>query len=119
MTSSPEYVREPDSAKASKVWAAMAEMFGNTFLTQYGEKPPSVWVLQVNQLRDDEIRNGLNNLAEANLSFPPNLSQFVSACKKAQPSQTGYWGSMPKLEDLRTTGHMSYAEWKQKNVHET
>lgn len=91
----------------------MAEMFGNSFLTQYGSEPPSVWVAQIEMLQDHEIRSGLNDIAGSNLSFPPNLSQFISSCKKLQPSKAGYWGA-PRIEDQRKSGRMPYREWLQR-----
>ena len=90
----------------------MAEMFGNTFLMQFGESPPSVWMAQVERLTDEEIRRGLTSIAEADMKFPPNLSQFVAACKRIPPVR--HLG-VKQIEDQRPSGRMSYADWKKQN----
>ena len=115
MTGSQGSAKKPESARAVKVWTAMAEMFGNTFLNQFGEDPPSVWMAQIERLGDNEVRNGLNNIAAANLAFPPNLSQFIAACKKPKPEKAGYWDAPKQIEDQRPKGRMSFAEWKEQN----
>ncbi len=101
-----------DLTRAKRVWTAMAEMFGNPFLTQFGELPPSVWIAQVERLTDDEIRRGLNNLADEEMRFPPNLTQFVAACKRLPPVR--HLG-VPQIEDQRPSGRMSFADWKKQN----
>ena len=112
MTSSKSYEPPQESKRAAKVWTAMAEMFGNSFFMQFGESPPSVWMAQVEKLSDDEVRRGLTNIAEADMRFPPNLTQFIAACKRLPPvRQLG----VPQIEDKRPPGRMSYAEWKRKN----
>ncbi len=90
----------------------MAEMFGNMFLMQFGESPPSVWMAQVEKLTDEEIRRGLTNIAGDNLKFPPNLSQFIAACKRLPPVRKL---GVPVIEDKRPPGRMPFAEWKKKN----
>lgn len=88
-------------------------MFGNGFLRENGDEPPMLWKQAVWRLTDEQIRNGLGNLGNDDLSFPPNLSQFVAACKRPAP-KIPYWNA-PKLEDQRKPGRMPFAEWKQRN----
>lgn len=86
-------------------------MFGNSFLNQFGARPPSVWVAQVEKLSDEELRRGLQNIADTEDRFSPNLTQFVAACKRLPPVR--YLG-VPAIEDNRPPGRMSYADWKAK-----
>lgn len=90
-------------------------MFSKAFLRENGDEPPSLWKQAIWKLTDDEIINGLANLANDDLSFPPNLSQFVSACRRERDiAKPPYWDA-PKLEDKRESGRMSLAEWKKQN----
>jgi len=68
-----------------KAWVALAEMFGKAFYREMGTEPPPTWVNTIARLTDDQLVRGLKNLAEDNLSFPPNISQFVSACGRTPP----------------------------------
>ena len=92
---------------------------------EHGETPGRLWVEAINRLSDDEVKRGLMNLASDGLAFPPNLGQFVAACKHVKElqgwsnsHQRATWGvknhNMTLLEDHRSSGKMSYAEWKKK-----
>jgi len=110
--STSESRKEPDLARASKVWAQLAELFGKSFYREHGEVPSNLWVQAVNKLSDQQIARGLANLANDNLEFPANLSQFVAACKRLPPVRTL---GVLQIEDQRPRGHMSYAGWKKQN----
>jgi hypothetical protein len=96
-----------------KVWVQLADMFAKAFIRENGESPSILWKQAVWALTDEQIANGLANLGNADLSFPPNLSQFVSACKK-QPPRKG-WVKSTAIEDKREPGRMPFAEWKRLN----
>lgn len=96
------------------MWSQLAEMFGNAFLRENGDEPSPLWNQAVYRLTDEQIKNGLADLGNQGLSFPPNLSQFVEACKKPLSAKAPYWNG-PKLEDQRKPGRMSRAEWMSKN----
>ena len=98
--------------RATRVWTALAEMFGNVFFNQFGMDPPSVWIRQVQRRSDDEIRRGLTNIAESDRAYPPNLPQFVAACKALPPVR--HLG-VKQIEDDRPKGKLSYAQWKKQN----
>ncbi len=82
---SKEFSRQPeaqDSESAIWVWQALTEMFGTPFLSSFGETPPTSWALAISRLTNDQIKRGLTNLGNDARSFPPNLSEFVDACKR-------------------------------------
>ncbi len=62
-------------------------------MRENGDEPPQLWRQAVARLTEGEIKTGLANLANDNLSFPANLSQFVSACKRAKPIMP--WKALP------------------------
>ena len=99
--------------RPSKVWVQLAEMFGKGFYRENGDSPPTLWQQAVWSLTDDQIKNGLVHLGNGDLAFPPNLSQFVSACKR-KPIKVE-WVASTQIEDQRVRGKMPYAEWKKLN----
>jgi hypothetical protein len=116
-----EPAKQQDSTRAMKVWAQLAELFGQAFFRENGDTPSVLWQQAVWKFTNKQIATGLANLANDGLSFPPNLSLFVEACKrppKLGADKTGYWDT-PKLEDKRESGHMPFAEWKKLNGVET
>ena len=102
-----------DSTRPEKVWVQLAEMFGNAFLRESGDNPPTLWKHAVYRLTDKQISDGLANLGNEGLTYPPNLSQFVAACKKPAPRKQ--WVKSTLIEDKREPGRMSRAEWLKRN----
>ena len=78
-----------DSTRPLKVWSQLAEMFGNAFLRENGDEPPKLWTQAVGRLTDAQLAIGLADLGNQGLSFPPNLSQFIAACKR--PPKPAHW----------------------------
>ena len=64
-----------------RVWSALAEMFGQTLLTNFGPTPPPLWCKRVDELEDWEIKRGLERLSKSDSSFAPTIGQFWTACK--------------------------------------
>lgn len=91
-------------------------MFGKAFFREHSEKPTPLWIQAINRLTDRQIVNGLANLGNDGLAFPPNCSQFVAACKRVDQPTAPYWNGTTAIEDKREPGKMSYAEWKEKNL---
>ena len=87
--SSPVSENAQDSTRPAKVWVQLAEMFSNAFLRENGDEPPKLWQQAVWRLTDAQIATGLAELGNQGLSFPPNLSQFIKACKT--PPKPGHW----------------------------
>ena len=102
-----------DSTRPEKVWVQLAEMFGNAFLRENGDNPPTLWKQAVFRIKDAQIVAGLANLGNDGLTFPPNLSQFVAACKKPAPKKE--WVKNTMIEDKRAIGRMSRLEWMNLN----
>jgi len=92
-------------------------MFSKAFFRENGESPPLLWGKAIARLTDAQISEGLANLGNDGLSFPPNLSQFVAACKRQKPIAP--WRSLPAppedpmevdrkwREDMRRLGYDS------------
>ena len=104
----------------SEFGCSLPRCSGKAFFRENGDNPPPLWQQAIDRLDDGQIRNGLVNLGNDDLAFPPNLSQFVSACKRVEADDTPppYWGGTTLIEDKREPGTMSYAEWKEANGHD-
>ena len=113
MKSMQEPKKGPDLVRSNQVWVQLGELFGKSFYREHGMEPTSLWMNAVSRLTDQEIMNGLANLANDALTFPANLSQFVSACKREKPVR--FLGVKSLIEDKRNIGNMSRLEWMELN----
>jgi len=94
----------------------LAEMFGKSFYREMGDEPTVLWTQAIAGLRDDQLVLGLKNLAQDNLSFPPNLSQFVSACQRVPPRRFNGVKSLPEPSKQKADTNMTIAEEQQAEV---
>ena len=76
-----------------KVWVQLAEIFGKAFYREHGDVPPTLWVKAISRLTDTQIAEGLANLGNDGLQFPPNLSMFIAAAKRPKPIAP--WRALP------------------------
>lgn len=67
--------------RAAAVWQGMKQLYGQSFVTIYGDMPSALWVTQIASLTDDQCREGLGRLAGERRQYPANLTEFVEACK--------------------------------------
>jgi hypothetical protein len=70
---------ERQHKRASRVWIRLAEMHGDRFLREYGEKPNRTWIEAIDRMSDEQVIAALRRLAEQNRAHPPTLPEFVSA----------------------------------------
>lgn len=98
-----------------RVWAQLAELFGKGFYREHGMEPTNLWLTTLSKIGDDQIAIGLANLGNDGLQFPPNLSQFLAACKRPKIIPP-YWDKKALIEDKSESGHMPFAEWKARNA---
>ena len=95
----PDSEPRPNLPRTKRVWIQLGEMFGKAFFRENGDNPPPLWQQAVDRLTDPQIRNGLVNMGNMGLSFPPNLSQFVAACKRVEETNSApYWKALPPPE---------------------
>lgn len=75
---------EDSEARVNRVWASLMATFGDRFSREFGAEPSPEWVGAISRLEDHEIIKGLRNLAEDGRAHPPNLSEFVAACRRLE-----------------------------------
>jgi hypothetical protein len=82
--------------RAMQVWTALAEMYGQTLLTNFGAEPPPLWRSKIGELTDAQIAQGLRAMSERESSYAPALGEFVAACKGTnQPPRPHLTGLPP------------------------
>jgi hypothetical protein len=84
--------------RATAVWHGMKQIFGNSFVTIYGETPAALWLEQIARLTDAQCRAGLTRLAGQRRQYPANLTEFVEACKPT-PGSPRFLGVPETPED--------------------
>lgn len=67
--------------RAERTWSALAEIFGQTLLTNFGPEPPPLWRARIDELSDEQLATGLRELSRRDVAYAPTLGQFVSACR--------------------------------------
>jgi hypothetical protein len=72
----------PDAlTRGALVWESMRLIYGPIFQNTYGDGPNAVWLAAIAGLTDDECRAGFAKLAQELRKFPPNLTEFIAACR--------------------------------------
>jgi hypothetical protein len=59
----------------------MVEIYGNAFTASYGDTPGEIWMAAIADLSEAELGRGFTTLSKQEREFPPNLTQFVAACR--------------------------------------
>jgi hypothetical protein len=112
------------SAKADKVWARLAELYGKGFLTAAGKEPTPGWIDYIESLPVAHITRALRNLSDkaehleknGQKAYPPSLVAFKAASKlfrendpdeqkviSGPTSQDMYWAKHQELFVEATT----------------
>lgn len=63
------------------IWETMRLLYGAAFQQAYGEAPNAVWLDAIAGLTDEECAAGFRRLRDEPRRFPPNLTEFLGACR--------------------------------------
>lgn len=63
----------------------MQEIFGTSWISQFGTTPNRTWIEVLAQLTDAQIVNGLRRTVDEAREFPPNLPTFYALCVHEPP----------------------------------
>lgn len=69
----------------TRIWKAMAEIYGRRFIDEFGVKMPKRWEERLGRLTPRQIAYGIEACENAGDAHPPTLSQLVVRCR-AMPS---------------------------------
>ena len=106
-----------------RLWLRLAEIYGSSLVSQYGETIPESWELLLTDVTPLQIKDGLNALATRDSSFPPNAAEFRQLCLPKTISPDGVNSSAylsfddpkhPSYEPPKQLESDSYKERKRK-----
>ncbi len=63
-----------------RLWKRLGEIYGHQLEAQYGEQMPKSWEDLLREITPEQIRDGLNRLAERSDKWPPNAVEFRQLC---------------------------------------
>ena len=89
LTQNAKPLPDETSERADRVWFRLSEIFGARWYDTYGDVPPRMWILRINELTDKQIATGLDRLSvklnDKGQAFMPNLPEFVGECEYRAP----------------------------------
>lgn len=84
-------------------------MFGARFMREFGTRPNDLWVAQIANMNDQQVKLCLEGLLNSGRAHPPTLGEFIEAGKAPKP-ETGsprYLGADPiHYTALRIAGQL-------------
>jgi len=89
------------------LFATLQASYGHQWA--HGADAIPVWQAKLAGFTPQQIMAAANEAIEKHSDFPPSVGQFLDILKAHRPFGTTY------IEDMRPTGHMPYAEWKERN----
>jgi hypothetical protein len=72
-----------------RLWLRLAEIYGSSLTSQYGDTIPESWELLLMEVTPEQIKDGLNALATRENTFPPNAAEFRQLCMPTTISPDG------------------------------
>lgn len=69
------------SERHAKIWATIADTYGNRWNKSYGALPPKVWCQMFTSLTDVQIQQAILKLVEHYPHHPPTLGEFVEMAR--------------------------------------
>jgi len=94
-THSPETLK-----RAATAWQGMKQLYGQSFVTIYGQQPTSLWLEKIAGLTDEQVGQGLIRLGDKPRAYPANLTEFVEACRPT-PGSPRFLGVPETAEQRR------------------
>lgn len=80
----------PPKETIEKLWVVLVGMYGASFTSSYGEEVDATgaWRASLYSKTEQQIKNGLANLADSKKDFPPNAVQFRAMCTDTRPNES-------------------------------
>jgi hypothetical protein len=70
----------PENHPIHELWLTLSEIYGNQFVTNYGEEPTVGWLAVLDGMTLDQLATGLREAAKTGKSFAPNAVEFRALC---------------------------------------
>lgn len=65
------------------LWSRLAEIYGHKLTSSYGEALPDAWRTELEGMRPEQIKRGLQQCVDSKNPWPPSLPEFVDWCHGA------------------------------------
>jgi hypothetical protein len=78
----------------------MKQMFGTAFTTAYGDQPSAIWLDGIAGLTDEQCAAGFRLLRKELRRYPPNLTEFIAACRQTAPGVRYLGGPSSQFKPL-------------------
>jgi hypothetical protein len=102
-------IESPKESNADVVWSAMYQMYGDLWISKFGEKPLEIWRKMLAPLTVERIKRGLRRTVEAKKEFPPSLPLFMEYCTK---SFEEHYPSLPRPRGNRDVALDAFRQMK-------
>lgn len=92
-TSSATEHNESERRKVETLWSLMTQMFGHRWASSYGDAvdPDGVWRASLKGISEQLVKQGLNQVAESGLSWPPSAPEFRAMCMDDYGTEATDW----------------------------
>lgn len=80
--------RSISTALTAKLWAKFTDLYGYTFIRQYGEEPSDTWISCLYGITPDQMAEGLKKCLELHPEWPPGAAQFRCLCLGEKASES-------------------------------
>ena len=87
-----------------RLWLRMAEIYGHRWVSSYGVTPNDTWANALGGFDMDAIKRGLDKMLEANIEWPPTLTEFIAHCKPSAKAPEHQLFKLPKLAEKTEKG---------------
>lgn len=118
-TSSMDMQPTSSPINAMYVWDKMQDVFGSSWVNQYGLAPNSTWIDALAQLSESDINRGLNALLKSRAKYAPNLSVFLGMCELVDdrtPEQRAFDARRKEFEAARAFLKLSNPEIRKAEI---
>lgn len=104
---------------AMYVWDKMQDVFGSSWVNQYGLAPNSTWIEALAQLSETDINRGLKALLKSRAKYAPNLATFLGMCELVDdrtPEQRAFDARCKEFEAARALPKLSNPEIRKAEI---
>jgi hypothetical protein len=96
-----------------RLWVRMAEIFGYSWVNQYGEQPLDTWIKALEHLSPQQIGAGVNAIIRnpTRSKWPPNIPEFLALCMpdgNGVPTMEQAWAECIRASDNPTAFRFSH-----------
>ena len=85
----------------------MAEIYGESWTREHGERPSLMWKVALNKQSQSEVKGAVAEILNQAITWPPNLPKFIELCSGSSIDTTDAFNAMIKRKPSN-----GIAEWQ-------